>query len=740
MKKIIFLTLMLLIFNVSSNAQEEEEFEAEGIEDIAGEEEFEEEFDEGEDFDEEFDAEETGDIDPDIVGTEDLEEIEEALDQLGAEDDAELGEEEAIQEEFEESDLEAEATQVEFEEPELEEEAVQEEFEEEEEFSVSETESSGFEDDVTGELVDITNVEFDGNQDGGTIIISLNGQASYSTRMTDSGKQVVVEIENTRLPDRFKRPYDTKEFSSNIGLFQGYQSSGSNISRFVIQLREDISPSISQNGNQIIISAQGGGSSLEDQEFQDQPNEESFADSPAQNFDDSALIQQTEGQKVSRFYGHEISIELRNSPIVDAIRLIIEESGANILMSNIPTTPVTFKLRNVPWDQALHIVMDSNGLGYSRQGDVIVIKPLSDMERDLRAEANFKKQQADAQKQKEEAEEKIEDLGPIDEDVIPIFNSNAQDVAAAINTLKGLTEKGTIHVLEDNNSLIIKDSIKKISEIRKLIKDKIDKPALQVLIEGKIVEVNERFGSFFGLDLTNQQQTTTPGAPATAPNPSFALPYGPGGAEGIAGTNIGLTITNIPAINIGNLSARLGFEESRGFARVLASPRVVALNNRQATISQTNRYSIEKTVTTDTDTSTSYEFRDLPLSLDVKPIISADGVTMTITLTRTYKTGAGEGAEEFERQINTEVFVKHGDTTVIGGIYTSNRDESNTGVPFLSRVPILGFLFKRSIFTSDRNELMVFLSPTIINRDASIGLSLDSQDSELIDEELVEEF
>ncbi len=674
-----------------------------------------------------------------------LDEIEAALEQVGSEDESssedtsnesEISNEEEVLEEAEvETEVEEETDGVEIEaESEGIEDEIEEEFEEsEDDFSVSETESNLSDAGAfsSSDTVDIINVEFNGNEDGGTIIITASDSVEYSTRRTNSGKQVVVEISNARLPDRFKRPYDTKEFSSNIGFFQGYQGEGSSVARFVIQLREDIEPNITQSGNSIRIAAQGSNASYEETSSDNFVEESVQQDTQEQeNFDDRALrTDETDGSP-DKFYGHLISIELRNSPIVDAIRLIIEESGANILMSNIPNQTVTFKLRNVPWDQALSILMKSNGLGYTRQGEVIIIRPLADMQSAVQAQANFKKQQAEAQKQQAEAERQIEDLGPVENDVIPIYNSKADDVVAAINGLKVLTDKGTIHVLKDNNSLLVKDSVKKIAQIRKLVKDKIDRPALQVLIEGKIIEASESFAKSFGMQIETVDEDA---------DPSISLPFSGGGTA-----SLGLTISNMPAISIGDLTARLNFLETKSVARILASPRVVTLNNKAAKISQTEtRVKINETVNNEINSTTqTREYRDLPLSLDVTPIISADGVTMKVAMQRKYASGSDD--TEYSRDISTDVFVKHGDTTVIGGVYTSDRDVSESGVPFLRRLPLLGNLFKNSTTSSGKNELMIFLTPTIINRGAAIGMNLsqleDDEEDVAADEDFSEEF
>ena len=340
-----------------------------------------------------------------------------------------------------------------------------------------------------------------------------------------------------------------------------------------------------------------------------------------------------------------------------------------------------------------------------------------------------------------EADKNIAGLGPIKEDIIPVYHSKVEDVLQAVQALKVLSEKGTIHLMKDNNSLLVKDSVKRIASLRKLIKDKIDKPALQVLIEGKIIEAAENFSQNFGLQIlsTDGAVPSTPGAGAGAgttgantPAGDLVLPFG----NELGVGKINFRISNIPAISIGDLSARLDFMEQNDYAKVLASPRIVTLNNRAATIKQATRVATVVTEHREGGGSTErVEYRELPLSLDVTPIISAEGVMMKVVIKREFQ---GSNRNELTREANTEVFVKHGDTTVIGGVYTSDEDSVEVGVPFLRRLPLIGNLFKNFRKALSKNELLIFLTPTIVNRDLALNIGMNSESTN--EEEFEAEF
>lgn len=597
-----------------------------------------------------------------------------------------------------------------------------------------------------GEDVQILDIQYDSKKDGGTVVVSTTGAATYRTREIPSQNQVVVEIANAKLPDRLKRPFNTKDFKQQIVSLNAYQEQGSNTARVVLQFRQPHSVDVHQTGKVLKIVAGGETSSgtakpiAKSEEFGDTESAESADGDDTVNMDSgvassdegprsrpsssrpsgpgrimpsSSLEQERSGDV--HFYGKPISLEFRDTPVRDVITVISEQSGANIILADDVQGMITIKLRQVPWDQALSIIMKTRSLGYVRQGGVLRIAPI----RQLQAESEEARRIIEAQ----------DATLPLRVKVIPVSFANVTLLTTQIrNTLQSATgsapggaaggaapaARGRIEADPRSSSLIITDTDDNIRRIEQLVRA-LDTPPLQVMIEGKIVEANEKAGRELGINWGYSGQDLG-FAGGTLSHTAQINP-----TVGAANTTLDLKLGTLDFL--GDLSAKLSLFESELKAKIISSPRVITMNAQQATIEQSVNIPITTTtVTTGAPAQSSTTFRSIPTTLKVTPQITAGGdVLMQIAFRREFQAGsAGANVAIESRDVQTNVMVKNGQTTVIGGIYQADQSETENGTPFLRSVPVLGWLFKSSKREMTRNELLVFITPRILNADRTL--------------------
>ena len=410
------------------------------------------------------------------------------------------------------------------------------------------------------------------------------------------------------------------------------------------------------------------------------------------------------------YSGQKISLDFQDAEVSNVLRLIADVSGLNMVVGEEVKGKVTLKLFNVPWDQSLDIILKSKGLGQVREGNIIRID----------SNANIAKQQDEAAKAKE-AQVKAEDLKTM---IIPINYAKAADLSTTLK--KNLSSRGELTVNEATNSLIAKDVPQSIADIQQLIK-LLDLPTPQVLIETRIVQANTNFARDFGIqwglsakDTFGGNQLALNAGPSSGDGfagqiPNFAINLPASGGAGSIG-NVGFTLGRLTGTNPFNLDLRLSAGEASGETKIISSPRIVTLDNREAVIQQGDSVPFE----TVSDKGTQTQFIDATLNLTVTPHITPNGsVIMKIKAT---KNAIGDfrsrlGAPSIsKREASTEVMVQDGETTVIGGIFETTKSETETGVPWLSKIPGLGWLFKRQSVSDQNRELLIFITPTIVKR------------------------
>lgn len=570
--------------------------------------------------------------------------------------------------------------------------------------------------------VEITGLKYKANDNGGTVIVESNGPVNYTTRANDDLKQYIVEIQNSVLPKRLKRTLNTKDIKGAVGAVDAYQSPGSKTSRIVVQMRDGFGePVVQQEGNSLLIvtSAQGaesvasqqdagGGESLEDYSA-----EAAVADRDG-NIDlnnNKILASQSLDEFLSgntKFYGKKISIETSNIDVRDALKFITEESGVNMVITEEVKGNIALKLRQVPWDQALVVIMKARKLGYSRQGNVLRIVPIEDL----------KKEEDDATKLAI-ARKVIEPLK------VRAFNISYAKVDELDKKIKEfLTERGKVVSDIRTNSIVVTDVEDSINRVVKLIQG-LDTAPPQVLIEGKIVEASDSFQRNVGIQWGFNGGEIKIGDGKNGPinlRPNLSV----GKLKGVpGGMNLSLTAGVLDIF--GNLDASLELFEQEDKVKVLSSPRIVTLSNEKADISQTNELPV-RTLSPQPNGPpiVTFQFKPLTLKLEVTPQVTAEGtVIMKVSVNRQIKGAAASAADDVfsvnSREANTRVIVKNGQTAVIGGIYRSDLTESVTGMPWLKDIPVLGALFRGRSTDNQRSELLIFLTPRILAQAETTG-------------------
>jgi type IV pilus assembly protein PilQ len=417
-----------------------------------------------------------------------------------------------------------------------------------------------------------------------------------------------------------------------------------------------------------------------------------------------------------RYTGRRISLDFKDVEISDVLRLIADVSELNIIAGDEVKGEVTIRLVDVPWDQALDVILLTKGLGFVRVNNVLRIAP-----------ADVLKAEEEARLQERRAKEKLEDLVV---KLQPVNYGNVKEIAKMVSKL--LSARGTVDVDARTNTLIIKDINSVIDEATALVKA-IDTQTPQVLIESKIVEANLDFSRELGSVWAFGTQPLVDGFDESSGDRQdlggndFRLHDNSllGMGDSFNNVSVANPITSVAngLLDLGaflldeklNIELQLQAAESNGEGKVISSPRVVTLDNRRATIEQ----GLSIPFQTFENGDAKLEFIDAVLKLDVTPHITADrSIIMKVEVQRnapddSVQTPTGSPAIA-KNEATTETLVKDGQTLVIGGIYVVRKSERSSGVPYFNNIPILGNAFKNKESRDIRQELLVFVTPRIV--------------------------
>ncbi len=415
----------------------------------------------------------------------------------------------------------------------------------------------------------------------------------------------------------------------------------------------------------------------------------------------------------THYVGRRISLDFQQADISNVLRLIAEVSGFNMVVGEGVKSKVTMKLVSVPWDQALDMILKMNGLGKIRQGNILWIDSL----------ANIAKQETEAAQAKD-AKVRAEEL--VDR-VFYIRNLQAMELMTSLRQY--LSPRGLMQMSQGTNALIVRDTESKVAVMKQLVEG-LDLEVPQVQIEARIVQADTTYSRSLGVQW-GIQNVNAVGSSGVA---NFkTINAGAGGAFGAQASNF---LVNLPAtvgglvstpgvgFTIGRtdgalLDVRLSAGELLGLTKVIASPKVTTLDKREAKISQGESIPFQTTSLQGTQTT----FVDANLELNVTPQITSrdpkEVGKLIMMKVRATKNSVGArsnpaGPSIDRKEATTQVNVRDGETMVIGGVFVDSQSNNVAGIPFLSRVPVLGWLFKQKTETVAKQELLIFLTPTIV--------------------------
>ena len=414
-----------------------------------------------------------------------------------------------------------------------------------------------------------------------------------------------------------------------------------------------------------------------------------------------------------QYTGKKINLDFKQVDILDVLRLISDISKLNIIAGDDVKGNVTVRLIDIPWDEALDVILKSKSLGKERFGNIIRVATIRTMQREKEEELA-----------KKNAQKKLE---PVKVRLVPVNYAMADKLVPQIKEL--LTDRGTVSYDQRTNVLIVKD-VEEILDKSEQLVDYLDTQTPQVLIEARIVEATSTAALGIGIEWgSTHTYTDANGHPTNA-----VFPYNLGVGANVAvpgpadptGT-LGFTFGSVGMIN--DLNLKLNLMESDGKIKIVSSPKVATLDNKEAMIQQGTSIPIT-TRSTGGDVTTKYV--DASLILKATPHITADGsILLNIEINKSEPDWSNTNylgePSIIKKEAKTEILIKSGDTVVIGGVYTNLTSVTTRRVPLLGRIPVLGWLFKSRESRVERSELLIFLTPRIMNK---VKSSIPLQQSE----------
>jgi type IV pilus assembly protein PilQ len=544
----------------------------------------------------------------------------------------------------------------------------------------------------------------------------------------EGDRRLRLFLKETHLPQHHQRPLITRGFES--ALDQVLPSMGAHgEALFVMELREPVPYVVNQQGNRLELrfeASRVGPRPIEgefigrSEEKKVQPPLPIARELPADPTIQLARMAEKipspgpenspetsgGGAPVKAFSGTPISIDFYETDIKNVFRILQHISGRNFAIDKDVSGKVTMSLEHpVPWDQIMDLVLRMNGLGMIEEGNIIRIATMTT----LRREESLRQEVLRARQENERRES---DLAPLMTEYILINYSNvSSEIMPHVQNL--LTERGKASADVRNNQLILTDTAEVIGKARSIIA-RIDKITPQVVIEARIVEASDDFERNLGAEWQGNTGGVNQSPYATVQKDVLGGRYGynvslntPTGAG-----NIGLHFARIAGSQLA-LNARLNLSEQRGETKIVSSPRIVTLDNKTATINQGFEYPY---TTRNKDGDVITAFKNVDLKLEVTPHVTADNrVAMKVSIDKNdIHTMTVDGPALRTKKVDTELLVNDGDTIVIGGVVTTDLATSNNRIPFFSQIPLLGWLFQSQTKKETKSELLIFLTPRIV--------------------------
>lgn len=521
-----------------------------------------------------------------------------------------------------------------------------------------------------------------GKNGEGRVVVDLS-DVGTGIDMRRQGKNIVIDFINTDIPARLERRLNVVNFNTPV-LNVDAMKQGKN-ARLIIEPKGNWEHSSYQADKKFIVDIKP---IIED------PNK---------------LVQ---GSRPG-YTGDKLSLNFQNIEVRSVLQVIADFTGFNILTSDTVSGNLTLRLKDVPWDQAMDIIMESKGLAMRKTGNVIWVAPSEEL--------------ASKEKMKLEALQQIDDLEPMHTEVFALKYQKAETFKAIISDSKQkiLSKRGSAVTDARTNTLFVQDTAKHLEEVQRIL-NVVDVPVRQVLIESRIVIADEslqkRLGAKFGL----QKKGGTASVAGSVDQARLLT-----NVQGSAGTTLGASndlMTNMPAtgaglgqIAVSIFSAPLGAlinleveaSEAENKSKTISSPRVITADQKKAVIDSGVEIPYQQASSSG---ATNVAFKKATLTLDVTPHITPDDkISMELEV---HKDSVGDifnGIPSINtRKVTTEVMVGNGETAVLGGIYEETKTDTVNKVPFFGDIPVLGHLFKRNINDTTKSELLIFIAPKII--------------------------
>ncbi len=558
----------------------------------------------------------------------------------------------------------------------------------------------------------ISTIDFRRGSDGtGRVIVQLTDPRT-PVNVRQEGNQIVVDFTGTTMPKNLMRHYDVTDFATPVQSVDALRVEGS--SRLVISAQGDFEQLAYQSDNQYTVEIK--------------PSRKHAG-----------------AEEKKEYTGERLTLNFQDIDVRSVLQLLADTSGQNIVVSDSVTGNLTLRLQNVPWDQALDIVLRTKGLDKRRQDNVIIIGPTAELAAREKAELA--------------AHKEVQDLSPTHTEFLQVNYAKVTDLAKLIRPTAGgaggansiLSPRGSLSIDERTNTLLVQDTADKLADIRRLVQT-LDVPVKQVLIEARIVVVSDTYErdlgaqlGFTSLTATGNQGAGTLSISGSNAATSAIVTSAPGGIPATQ-TGRGTLLTtppttsryqvNLPAANVNGsfgvslltgsrlLDLQLSAAQNEGKSETIAAPRVITANQKEATILQGTEIPYQQSASSGATTT---QFKNAVLSLKVTPLITPDNRVIldldvsddTVGAQVTSATGGSVPSID-TRQIITQVLVNDGQTVVLGGILNTTDSYTATKVPYLADIPVLGHLFQSTIKINDKTELLIFITPKILREGSNL--------------------
>jgi type IV pilus assembly protein PilQ len=551
----------------------------------------------------------------------------------------------------------------------------------------------------------IRTIDFRRGSDGtGRVIVQLTDPRT-PVNVRQEGNQIVVDFAGTVMPKNLMRRYDVMDFATPVQTVDALRVEGS--SRLVISAQGDFEQLAYQSDNQYTVEIK--------------PSSKRTAGG---------------AEEKKEYTGERLTLNFQDIDVRSVLQLLADTSGQNIVVSDSVTGNLTLRLQNVPWDQALDIVLRTKGLDKRRQDNVIIIGPTDEL--------------ASREKAELAAHKEVQELSPVHTEFLQVNYAKVADLAKLIKTANAkdsmLSARGSLSIDERTNTLLVQDTTDKLQEIRRLVQT-LDVPVKQVLIEARIVVVSDTYERDLGARLGISGFTTA------GNNSLIAVSGTNAGTDSMISSNHPASTTsptgyvnfptldnryqvNLPAANIngsigisalvGNhlLDLELSAAQNEGKSQTISAPRVITANQKQATILQGTEIPYQESASSGATTT---QFKNAVLSLKVTPLITPDNRVVldldvsddTVGAQVTSATGGSVPSID-TREIITQVLVNDGQTVVLGGILETTKTKSANKVPFFADIPVLGNLFKSTTDINNKTELLIFITPKILREGSNL--------------------